>query len=428
MQIGIGIGVDRGGGVRSPLARLAALYGASTPGDVWLASDLSRIWQDAGVTPGAVSQSIGRHTGARAAGTPLQFNQASSGLRPRLARVPRGGRRNRLTWTEDLTNAIWGKSQVTVTPDAQTDPTGGLADKIIPTAVSGGKSWTHNPGFSSSGSWTYSRYVKADGYGFFAIALANSTANAAWFNLSTGAITSVGANVTATSAVSLGNGWWRVSLTTAQAIGFVQEYVSNAASFAAMTGDGVSGILVGSAQWEDGATATAYQRVSDQFDVTEAGVETVWQWAFDQVDDVISAPVSFGATAMDVFVVGERTANAALATDAAGSATERFGMTETSATTAPHDGAGTPAYYVNGTLVSPTQRGALATAWPVNSQRIVEARGLDLNTWANLTLGFYTSFAGLSRVRAIMAIDSTTAAANRATIMAALAEATGVTL
>src|SRR5690606_33678465 len=58
----------------------------------------------------AAGQPVGKVT--RAAGS-VDASQATALSRPTLARWPKGGRRNLLTWTEDLTDAAWGKNNVT---------------------------------------------------------------------------------------------------------------------------------------------------------------------------------------------------------------------------------------------------------------------------------------------------------------------------
>jgi len=82
---------------------------------------------------------------------------------------------------------------------------------------------------------------------------------AAYFNLSTGAITSPIANVT-TSMTAFANGWWRISVTsTATATSYISIGSTDDASGSNMnTASGTNGILLWGAQVEVGAYATSY--------------------------------------------------------------------------------------------------------------------------------------------------------------------------
>lgn len=214
----------------------------------------------------------------------IHATQATVANRPIYSVVPQTGRRNLLTYTEQFDNAVWSNTLLNVTQNTGTAPNGfTTAALLVPTNVSGGHSVTRS--VSASGVCSVSFYVKAAGYNFFAMAINNDASFAAWFNLTTGAATSVGGSVTSTSSVSVGNGWWRVTLTANTSIGFIQIYVGSSASFAAFTGDSTSGILIWGAQLEVATAATAYQRVVSQYDVTESGVTTLHYLWFDGVDD-----------------------------------------------------------------------------------------------------------------------------------------------
>jgi hypothetical protein len=78
-------------------------------------------------------------------------------------------------------------------------------------------------------------------------------------------------------------------------------------------GDGTSGILVWGAQLETGSTATAYQRVTDQYNVTEAGVSSVSYLFFDGVNDSLATPsINFTSTdKMSVFAGVRKLSDAA---------------------------------------------------------------------------------------------------------------------
>mgnify|MGYP000694514433 CR=1 FL=1 len=72
------------------------------------------------------------------------------------------------------------------------------------------------------------------------------------------------------------------------------------------------GIYIWGAQLELGSTATAYQRVSTAFDVTEAGVQSLSYLAFDGVDDFMVTPtITPGTDKAQVFAGVRKLSDAA---------------------------------------------------------------------------------------------------------------------
>ena len=91
--------------------------------------------------------------------------------------------------------------------------------------------------------------------------------------------------------------------------------VANADNSAGYTGDGTSGILIWGAQLELGSTATAYQRVTTAYDITESGVATCHYVQYDGSDDSMStSAIDFTATdKMSVFAGVRKLSDAATA-------------------------------------------------------------------------------------------------------------------
>lgn len=216
--------------------------------------------------------------------------------RPTYGVNPIVGTRNLLTYTEQFDNAVWTKVGATVSANTTVAPDGTTtADKIVENTSTGGHV-ALTAITTTAAAYTYSVYAKSAGRNW--LLLYNLTAGYyAYFNLSTGSIGgTVGSPVT--SCVDVGNGWYRCSITqtaTAASNNFA-AYLGSANGVNSYTGDGTSGIYIWGAQLELGSTATAYQKVVTQYEVTEAGVQSVSYLAFDGVDDGMVTPTITPAT------------------------------------------------------------------------------------------------------------------------------------
>jgi len=166
-------------------------------------------------------------------------------------------RTNLVTYSEQFDNAAWIKTNGSLESNVVIAPDGTLTgDKFIPvTAASNGVN--RSVGGVSSSAYTTSLYVKYAGFElcFLYDAQGNKIAR---FNLLTGLFVFVGAGITSTSAVIVGNGWYRISVTsTVTFVGFAVGVSDNDTSNA-VTGDGYSGIYIWGAQLEAGAFPTSY--------------------------------------------------------------------------------------------------------------------------------------------------------------------------
>jgi hypothetical protein len=167
--------------------------------------------------------------------------------------------------------SVWAVSGVSVTANSGAAPSGQItADKIIPTSfASQFKEVQQNQSVTTGVTYTFSHYLKADGYRY--VQLVGSSASFGSFNVnydlltgtetqfSAGTSTVVGRSITAA-----GNGWYRVSVSVTSFItgtGRLAVNVIPAADSArgvSWTGDGTSGVLFWGAQLELGAFPTSY--------------------------------------------------------------------------------------------------------------------------------------------------------------------------
>lgn len=164
-------------------------------------------------------------------------------------------RTNIALYSEQFDNALWVKTNATITANATTSPDGTTnADKLIADAVLS----QHRVNFttvSTAGTYSFSVYLKAAGYNF---ALLRIGTVGGWVDLTNGAITGVVGGYTMTATL-VGNGWYRVVLAGAAALNDILRInVSNTVLVTDFSGDGTSGIFLWGAQYEAGAFATSY--------------------------------------------------------------------------------------------------------------------------------------------------------------------------
>lgn len=266
----------------------ARLFAAGEPG-LWLdPSDLTTLFQDsAGATPvTAAGQPVGRVLDKSGGGR--HATQATAALRPTYGVVPRGGRRNLLTYTEQIDNAAWTKISATVSANAGAAPDGAsTADKIIPNAAASNGNVAQSVTVTIA-AHTVSFYAKAAGQSVLSLVCnLTGTFRALIFNLGTGvATTATGWTV---SMTAVGDGWYRCFATATADVAASKafQFGNNSAGW---TGDGTTGFLLWGVQVEAGSAATAYQRVVSAFDVTETGTVSLSYLSFDGVDDFLVTP------------------------------------------------------------------------------------------------------------------------------------------
>lgn len=242
-------------------------------------------------TPAALGTAVAGLTGR--SGAALHAAQATAGARPILARCPAGGKRNLLTWTGDLTNAAWTKTNMAVA--ANVDGSFTLTD----TATSGYHGVA--PIALPTGGLTYARTVevKKGNARYVAVSINSSptsNANTSIFDLDTGSWTQSGTANLAMAAVALPGGWWRLTIAAVSSAGTTSRFfigISPAATgigAALQYAGGTGTLLVRRPQAEPGTAATAWQLVTTVHDTTETGKTDLWHLWSDLGDD--SLPVT----------------------------------------------------------------------------------------------------------------------------------------
>jgi len=212
--------------------------------------------------------------------------QATAASRPIYGINPLGGVRNQLLWTEDFTVSPWVASVAgTSTRVNTTSPYAFGLGLITATSANGGIRQIKT-GLTSGQTYTLSFYMES-ATPTVAIVFENGAANygsvhSANINPATGAFSSV-TGFTSTSSVVFGTGHI-YTLVAGPAGG---NLIAAIEWRSAASGDS---FLLGRPQFEAGSTATAYQKVTTQYDVTQAGVASLSYLAFDGVDDGMVTP------------------------------------------------------------------------------------------------------------------------------------------
>lgn len=256
-------------------------------------SDLVTMWQD---TSGTVPADDVGETVARVddlSGNGNNLLQGTGAAEPTRGQIPRGGRVNRLAYTEDISNAAWSKVLCT-TPDFETlipDNAQALTGASIQSVTVSKE--------AASQQWTVSAEVESFGFDEAQILIRdagnlNNRVNLR-MSLVTGDIEDLAALGTFSSPLAevedLGAGRWVISVsgTTGTETSIAARVLAR--DSVATNGNGSDGIKVTKLQLNRGGPK-AYQRVNAAWDVTETGLislRTLWN---DGLDDYLAASIT----------------------------------------------------------------------------------------------------------------------------------------
>ena len=191
----------------------------------------------------------------------FDFTRASE-----ATRVLSGGRiekvrTNRVLYSEDLSNAAWGKERSTVTSNAIANPLDGAvtADKIVVDSTADNNHSVYTLAkYDSTNVQTFSVYLKAGEYTWAAIGNENSTYRG-WFDLANGVVGSQNGGVTSASISDAGGGWYRCSLVIiGWPVNGIQMFATPSDATLNTVGVGSGGFYSYGVQLEQGLVATEY--------------------------------------------------------------------------------------------------------------------------------------------------------------------------
>jgi len=168
---------------------------------------------------------------------------------------------NLFKYSQDFTNAAWTRNigPTGVTAAAAVAPDGTTTGQKLYSTTAGGFVYVGQTLGLANLVYTSSIYAKAADVNFMLIQLYDGLTNPrAWFNLSTGIITTVNAGLTATMT-SVGNGWYRCSIASTRTAGFSTNYQPCDADSTSNTIATIGqGIYIWGAQLEQRSFVTSY--------------------------------------------------------------------------------------------------------------------------------------------------------------------------
>jgi len=253
-----------------------------------------KLWLDAtrGVTADSSTNQVSQWDDQ--SGTGNTASQSTSANQPIISRGD--NKENRVLYSDDLSNAAWANTNVTITTNAVANPVDGAitADAVYETVTAG----THevdssSPRIVKGESITMSVYVKANGRTWCLFLRAAGTVFTGTkycsINLSTGALgTAVGGmSPTVTDA---GSGWWKISWTetaTGSGTSGMVVYAETANNTFSYAGDITKGLYVYGAQIRRSSTDSTY--ISTSACPLYAGVNGARSVFFDGSNDYLSA-------------------------------------------------------------------------------------------------------------------------------------------
>ena len=174
-------------------------------------------------------------------------------------------RANLLLRSEEL-ETTWGSNNYTITSNLTAAPDGAnTADKLIRNTLDATAPVSQNVTVSASTAYTLSLYAKAAEWGKIGLREGSTTGNYVTFDLATASVVST--QIATGSIASVGNGWFRLTMTMTtsggqssygvRVIPLPPSYTSGTPNYS-FAGDGTSGLFIWGAQLEAGASATSY--------------------------------------------------------------------------------------------------------------------------------------------------------------------------
>jgi Concanavalin A-like lectin/glucanases superfamily len=164
---------------------------------------------------------------------------------------------NLCLYSEDFSNAAWNDSRLTIDNNSFLSPKGSLnADKLIATSVSGSHQAAQVVSALTGDDLTLSCFAKPGGLDYIRLNIYDGNNHNVIINLVDGSVYSTTDGCV--SSISVGGGYYRVSLTITLASDDPQVIISPSDSSSSFTGNDIDGIIAWGAQVELSRVANAY--------------------------------------------------------------------------------------------------------------------------------------------------------------------------
>lgn len=223
-------------------------------------------------------------------------------------------RTNLLLSSEEFDNASWTKGALTTTPNTTTAPNGTItADSVIPNTTTDVFYIQQNVTTTALTIYTWSVYVKANGFSWVFLDAFDVSNHRTWFDIANGVVGTVEAGNTST-ITSVGNGWYRCTLTRLSAGGLVSYAVALVSGNNALfgTGNSTNCVYAWGAQVEAGAFPTSYIPTTTAAVTRSADVASITGANFTSWYNSTEGTISFQgntASASNFFSIDDTTTN-----------------------------------------------------------------------------------------------------------------------
>lgn len=276
----------------------------------WFDCNLADAYTDTGRTVAAVvGNAVAGLTGR--SGAALHAAQATSNLRPLLARVPPRGRKNVLVYSAEISNAAWVKTNCTVTAV-------GDGSYLMTDDATVGNHCVYSsqtPPADTTGTYARSIEVKKGSARYLFLSTntsASSTNTTLIVDLDAKTVTQSFGAGSVLPIVDLGGGWLRITYyATAPSPSFrrLTIGISPVPTFTVASdlnyAGGAGTVYLRRGQVELGTAFTTYQTVTTDLDVTEENTRHCWHLYSDLFNDTLPVALPNLGAAATVFYATE---------------------------------------------------------------------------------------------------------------------------